>query len=260
MPTLLGTSPIADTLTHILASPGLRSNAALPLFWSPTLLPQASLSSNPLDPGILLSTDPMVGNITSVAFGSLSDIGSPMQSVRSTLSTESKSTGVQPISVAPRRVMRRDPQFASDVANGDSMDLLTAAHICQLKSDIRKAIKRTMHFKRCLACQSVQADFALCNEIEYKVDRALGSALQDIGGHLGAIANSNETKLDPGQGGSHKASCVCPHIVSLSHIARVLRSGGRHISAAFCPREPITVTGGPKYSMPGGWNNSDLSL
>jgi hypothetical protein len=95
-------------------------------------------------------------------------------------------------------------QFASGVADDDPMNLLTAAHLSQLKSDIRKAIQHTMHLKRRLARQSVQADFALCDEIEYRVNRALGSALQDIGGHLDVIADSNEAKLDPGQ--SHQAS------------------------------------------------------
>ncbi|KAF8836034.1 hypothetical protein BDN67DRAFT_984220 [Paxillus ammoniavirescens] len=175
------------------------------------------LLGDSLEPSVLFAASPTIP-VALEAFSLLSDIVSPMQSVQPiphALSMESRLSVVWPVATHwqihisfMQNCYHAIPQSMNDdhLTGDGSLDSLSAAQLRHLKSDIREAIRHTMQLKCHLVRQSDCAKLELCNEIEYKVNKAVGFALKTICSQSNVMAHSTKAKLNPTQARNHQPS------------------------------------------------------
>ncbi|KAF9231446.1 hypothetical protein BU15DRAFT_68327 [Melanogaster broomeanus] len=216
---------------------------------------------------LLYATEPMVRNGTlpvssgyrTIGSSHTSDAGSPMQSVRSpSVDSEDCVHGyldgmVEPIApvqeVLPRRLARDNE------------------HIRHLMYDVRRTVHRASCVKRRLTRQYNMVDVALCDEIESRINIAIGMALTDLTSHLDVdmdipdcsdmAAGSTSVRHDSPAAGKHQVDITTPKAISAGVLRAtvrwitkavwhgsvgMVRFGGQHVCAALSPREPATLT------------------
>jgi hypothetical protein len=145
-----------------------------------------------------------------------SDAGSPMQSVRSpSVDCEDfvrgyLDGGLEPLTPVHEVV---PPRLVSNALHSHSHPIITPflqtcdnEHIRHLMGDVRRSIHRATYAKRRLARQYDMIDVALCDEIESKINIAIGLALKDTTDRSDVAVSSSSMKYNSPPVGNHQVS------------------------------------------------------